>query len=159
MQQLIENSRQNIQEIAKKVGFSRQKVWKIIKELEKDNTIWGYNAIIGEKTGERTTYFALIKLKPPIFDHIDTIIKRVKEKQISKLDIRIKGTYYLNGVYDGINIFTAKNIIEAKIFSSYLQKHYGDYIERIDILETIFPLIKCGKINPKLDQLKKFVIE
>jgi len=130
-----------------------------IRELEKDNTIWGYNAIIGEKTSERITYFALIKLKTPIFDYIETIIKRVKEKHISKLDITIKGTYYLNGAYDGITIFTAKNVIDAKIFCSYSQKYYGDYIERIDLLETIFPLIKCGKINPEIDQLKKFVIE
>jgi len=68
IQELIENARQSPHEISKKLGFSRQKVWKIIKELEKDNTIWGYNMIIGEKTNERVTYFALIKNKKPIFD-------------------------------------------------------------------------------------------
>ena len=40
-----------------------------------------------------------------------------------------------------------------------MQKHYGDYIESIELLECLFPLVKCGKVNPELDQLKKFAVE
>jgi len=141
IQQLMMDARQSPHEIAKKLGFSRQKAWKLIKELEKENTIWGYNVIVGEKEGERTTYFALT------------------EKSVSKVDVRIKGTYYLNGTYDWITAFTAKNIIDAKIFCAYMQKEYGEYIERVDLLESVFPLIKCGKVNPELEQLRKFIIE
>ena len=159
IQQLIMDARQSPHEIAKKLGFSRQKAWKIIKELEKENAIWGYNAVIGEKAGERTTYFALTKNKIPPFDYIDVIIKRIKEKSVSKVDVAIKGTYYLNGAYDWITAFTAKNITDAKIFCAYMQKEYGEYIERVDLLESVFPLIKCGKVNPELEQLRKFIIE
>ncbi len=159
IQQLIMDARKSSHEIAKKLGFSRQKIWKIIKELEKENTIWGYSAVIGEKAGERITYFALIKNKIPPFDYIDTIIKRIREKSVGKIDVIIKGTYYLNGVYDWITAFTAKNITEAKIFCAYMQKEYGEYIERVDLLESVFPLIKCGKVNPELEQLRKFIIE
>jgi len=146
IQQLQMNARKSPHDIAKKLGFSRQKAWKLIKELEKENTIWGYNAIVGEKAGERTTYFALIKNKIPPFDYIEAIIKRIRGKSASK-------------VYDWITAFNAKNITDAKIFCSYIQKEYGKYIERIDLLESVFPLIKCGKVNPDLEQLRKFIIE
>ena len=159
IQQLQMNARTSPHDIAKKLGFSRQKAWKLIKELEKENTIWGYNAIVGEKAGERTTYFALIKNKIPPFDYIETIIKRIRGKSASKVDVKIKGTYYINGAYDWITAFNAKNITDAKIFCSYIQKEYGKYIERIDLLESVFPLIKCGKVNPDLEQLRKFIIE
>jgi len=36
------SSGDNIENIAKKCGFSRQKVSRIKKRLEKDKTIWGY---------------------------------------------------------------------------------------------------------------------
>ncbi len=156
---LLEDSRQSPNEIAKKLGFSRQKAWKIIKQLEKENKIWGYTAIIGEENNDRTIYFALTKNKIPIFDYIDTIIKRAREKCIGELDIQVTGTFYLNGSYDWLTIFTAENIKEAKIFCSYLQKHYGDYIERVELLESVFTLIKCGKINPELEKMKNFAID
>ena len=71
----------------------------------------------------------------------------------------MKGVYYINGAYDWIAMFTAKNTTEAEIFTSYMQKHYGDYIERVELLESVFPLIKCEKINPELEQLRKFAIK
>ena len=44
--ELQKNSKENIDKIAKKCGFSRQKVWRIIKRLEKNKTIWGYHAVV-----------------------------------------------------------------------------------------------------------------
>ena len=40
--ELQKNAKESIDIIAKKCGFSRQKVWRIIKRLEKNKTIWGY---------------------------------------------------------------------------------------------------------------------
>jgi len=156
---LTEDSRQSPNEIAKKLGFSRQKAWKLIKEIEREKKIWGYTAITGEEDDNGVTFFALTKNKIPMFDYIDTIIKRIKERCIGELDIQVTGTFYLNGSYDWITIFTAKNITEAKIFCSYMEKHYGKYIERVELLESVFPLIKCGKINPELEKIKKFEIK
>ena len=47
--ELSKNANKSINEIAKTCGFSRQKVWRIIKNLEKNNTIWGYVAVIDEE--------------------------------------------------------------------------------------------------------------
>ena len=39
IRELQRNSKESIDKIAKKCGFSRQKVWRIIKRLEKNKTI------------------------------------------------------------------------------------------------------------------------
>jgi DNA-binding Lrp family transcriptional regulator len=39
IQELLRDSSQNINAIADKLGFSRQKVWRVIKNLEKNHTI------------------------------------------------------------------------------------------------------------------------
>lgn len=59
--QLLKDSRQSPHEIAKRLGFSRQKVWRIIKRLEKDNIIWGYTTVIDENSIGYNSYFALCK--------------------------------------------------------------------------------------------------
>ena len=43
---LQSNAKESIDVIAKQCGFSRQKVWRIIKRLEKNRTIWGYHAVV-----------------------------------------------------------------------------------------------------------------
>jgi DNA-binding Lrp family transcriptional regulator len=156
IQQLLKNSRQSPHEIAKKLGFSRQKAWKIIKELEKQNIIWGYTAVINES--DRNIFFALSKLKAPIYDRIDDIIENVQEDTESILNIGMLGSYYINGAYDWIVIFSAQNILDAKKFCTHIQKQYIDHIERIELMETIFPLMKFGKLNPDVKKLKEFAL-
>lgn len=58
---LKKDSRTSINEMAEKLGFSRQKVWRIIKNLEKDKKIWGYTAIIDDDTFNIKRYIILIK--------------------------------------------------------------------------------------------------
>jgi len=41
MDALERHSKGSIDEVAKSCGFSRQKVWRIIKDLEKRKVIWG----------------------------------------------------------------------------------------------------------------------
>ena len=52
MNALQRNARGSIDKIAVDCGFSRQKVWRIIKRLEENKTIWGhYTVIDDEKLG------------------------------------------------------------------------------------------------------------
>jgi len=154
--ELQSNSRKSPHEIAKKLGFSRQKVWKTIKELEKEKIIWGYTAVVENK--DRTIFFAFSKLKKPIYDNIDKIIENVQEDTESLMNIGLLGSFYINGLFDWLVIFTAKNILEAKKFCTHIQKQHVDYIERIELMENIFPLIKFGKLNPNIEKLKEFTI-
>ena len=71
IEELQKNSKESIDNIAKKCGFSRQKVWRIIKRLEKNDTIWGYHAVISED--RRPTFL------PRLFKNIRVkIVSRAK---------------------------------------------------------------------------------
>lgn len=53
---LQKNSKEGIDAIAKLCGFSRQKVWRIIKQLEKNEFIWGYTAITDDRKLNGTSH-------------------------------------------------------------------------------------------------------
>ena len=56
LQELEKNANKSINEIANKCNFSRQKVWRTIKRLEKNNTIWGYVTIIDHEKQDLNSY-------------------------------------------------------------------------------------------------------
>ena len=77
------NANKSINEIAKTCGFSRQKVWRIIKNLEKNNTIWGYTAILDYDKLNKKRYQMLLKRshQPLTKEIINQILNReLKEK-------------------------------------------------------------------------------
>ncbi len=49
LSELVKNSKENIDTIAKHCGFSRQKAWRLIKQLEEKKLIWGYIAIFDDQ--------------------------------------------------------------------------------------------------------------
>ena len=61
MAELQKNSNETIDVLAKRCNFSRQKVWKIIKKLERDKTIWGYHAVVDTEKFHQKNYILLIK--------------------------------------------------------------------------------------------------
>lgn len=155
IQQLIEDSRRTPYEIAKKLGFSRQKVWRIIKNLEEKKVIWGYTAVIDENSIGFNSYYALLRAKGPFNEIIDSSIKRLKTKNPEKMKINLLGCFYVNGSYDWLIIFSAENIRDAKKFCGYIQKEYGAYLDRIELLENVFTLLRFGKINPDIEKYKE----
>ena len=158
IRELMEDSRQSPHEIAEKCGFSRQKVWRVINKLDEEKKIWGYTAVVDDNADGSNTYFALGRVKAPLFNVIDQIIEIVKGDKSRQCDVRLLGTYYVNGLYDWLVIFSAQNMIDAKRFCGYIQKEYDTYLDRIDLMESVFPLIKFGKINSNIEQLKEFAI-
>ena len=156
LKELLSNARKSAHEIAKKYGFSRQKVWGIIRDLEKDNFIWGYTAIIDESALDKNIFFALGRSKAGLSAKFEDVIDKIKTKKAYLEDVDVIGTFYLNGSYDWLTVFTAKNVIEAKKYLNYIRREYGDYLEIIELLESVFQLIKYGKINPNIHKLKEF---
>jgi DNA-binding Lrp family transcriptional regulator len=156
--QLLKDSRQSPHEIAKRLGFSRQKVWRIIKKLEKNKVIWGYTTVIDENSIGCNSYFALTRSKAPFYEILDSCIKRLKGKNAEKIKINVLGCFYLNGTYDWLVIFSARDVGDAKKFCGYIQKEYGNYIDRIELLENVFTLVRFGKINPNVEKFKEFAV-
>jgi DNA-binding Lrp family transcriptional regulator len=156
---MYNNARGSLDDFAKKLGFSRQKVWRIVSKLEEEKTIWGYSTVYNENRQGYQSYTMLIKKGkiPPSEKLVETIISREIEKIAKKLDIIIENSCYTHGLYDWIIDFKAKNIIHAKKLSHSLIEVYRDYIGETEILENLFPIKKQGILNPKLDNLKQFI--
>jgi len=157
--ELQKNGKENIESIARKCGFSRQKVWRIIKGLEKDKTIWGYTAVVNEEKQGLKTYTILIKRTTlPIDEKLaDIIITRKLEKSASEIGIKIENSVFTHGTFDWVICFKAKDMKHAKKFSEIVNKVYWGYIGEVHMMEVLFPIRTQGILNPDIKKLKKFL--
>ena len=109
LDELLRNGKKSVIDIAESLGFSRQKVWRIIKNLEKNKTIWGYTTIIDAEKQGLKKYILLIKRTMNPID--DSIGNKLTSGEISKLVPIIGATIidskYLHGDFDWIIAFTA----------------------------------------------------
>jgi len=158
LEELTKNANKSINEIAKTCGFSRQKVWRIIKNLEKNNTIWGYTAVIDEEKQDKEGYIVLIKRtnEPLSKNIIDKIVNRELVKKSKKVGIEIISSIYTNGVFDWVICFTAYNIKDAKGFVEEINISFKGYISELHLLEKMFSAEKCGISNPNIENLRDF---
>ena len=125
--ELEKNSNRSVNEIADKLGFSRQKVWRIIKNLEEDKTIWGYTAILDDNKVGRKRFCILLK-KAPIKatdDSLNKVIARELRQVANKNNVILESTYFFNGLYDGQICVTAEDIIQVKRFIADMEKKLG----------------------------------
>ena len=152
IKELEKHSNESIDKIAKNCGFSRQKVWRIIKRLERNKTIWGYHAVVDNNKVGLQRYFILIKRsnKPFSKEHIDSIIRREIKPETSKMGIIVDGTSYVHGSFDGIYEIRANNIRQVKRFCEALRNSSRGHISDMKILEELFPIEKNGIANPNI---------
>jgi len=148
--ELQKNSKENIDKIAKKCGFSRQKVWRVIKRLEKNEIIWGYSTIVDNKKIDLTHYTMLVKRSIVPID--EKLRNQISEEQLDnyfpELNITLEDCLYVNGRYDWIISFTAPGIKEMKKFCEKLMSKFPEHMGAYEVLETIIPIRKQGIKNP-----------
>ena len=158
IRELQKNSKESIDTIAKNCGFSRQKIWRIIKRLEKNKTIWGYSAIVDHEKLDLIHYLILIKKSiKPVEETANMIVSREIERKADEIGISIGTSHYLHGCYDWQICFTAENIAKAKRFCEALNTTYAPNIKELELLEIIFPVKEAGIQNPHLEELKTFL--
>ena len=159
LEELSKNANKSINEIANKLGFSRQKVWRAIKNLEEDKTIWGYTAVIDDnKIGCKRFCILLKKAPVKISDEdLNIVINRDLRETASKNGVNLESTYFFHGLYDGQICVTAENIMQVKKFIAEMQKKLGEhYIKETNILEVLVPIQMRGFNNPNLTKLKGY---
>jgi DNA-binding Lrp family transcriptional regulator len=158
MIELQKNSNESIDVLAKHCGFSRQKVWKIIKKFEKEKTIWGYHAVVETERFHQKNYILLIKKSnTPASKILDIIISRELDKNAENLNVFIVSSSYIHGSFDWQISFTAEDIRAAKKFCETVNRLYQGHIGEIVLLEEIFSVKTCGIQNPNIKKLKDFV--
>ena len=160
---LQKNSGDSIESIAKKCGFSRQKVWRIKKRLEKNKTIWGYSAVVDDDKLDLKRYFVLIKRtsKPAPKEKLDVVIGRELKKESAKIGVDLECSFYIHGSFDWLICITASHIKQVKKFSETFSTLFAEgYVSDVQVLEVIFPVEKNGIVNPNVKEIEDlFAIE
>ena len=155
---MSKNASSSINDIAKSLGFSRQKVWRIVKNLEKNNAIWGYAAVVDQEKVNRKGYMLIMKRsnKPFPKEFVTKIINRDLTKQVKKIGVEIIHSFYTNGIYDWVLCFYANNIREAKSLVEELNKIYEEHVSEVYLLENMFSDVNYGVANPEINKFEDF---
>jgi DNA-binding Lrp family transcriptional regulator len=158
LDELAKNANKSINDIATSCGFSRQKVWRVINNLEKNHTIWGYTAVVDEEKLGKKSYILLIKRsnKPMTGKILEKMSRKDFMKRVEKLGIESLYHIFINGNYDWIISFNASDIKVAKGYVEELNRTYEGYIGEILLQEIMFSAQSSGMINPNIEKLKDF---
>jgi DNA-binding Lrp family transcriptional regulator len=158
LNELLKDSSQSINVISSKLGFSRQKVWRIIKRLRIEKTVWSYTAIVNSEKIGMKTFILLGKRNPKPLPKkmIDLAIYKKLEKLAKSKNCILDDTFYLNGEYDFISTFKACSLNDAKKYQEEFNGLYRGYIEKTMILEVIFPLRLSGTLNPDINKFSEY---
>ena len=158
--QLKKDPKKSINEISENCGFSRQKVWRVIKKLEEEKTIWGYNVVIDDEKMDMNQYVLLIKSSPkPIKKIVEDISDLSLDDYAKNMGIEIQSGGMVNGKYDWILVFSAKDVKQATKFKGVFLSKYSSIVSEVDFLEYIFPIKKCGIPNPDVRKLNEIFLD
>ncbi len=156
--ELQRNGRERLEIISKNCGFSRQKVWRIIKKLEEDGRIWGYSAIVGAEGQELQKFMLSLKrtnkgfTEKEVNEIVTTRLKDLKKE----VGIEVISSYYLQGEYDMVTIFTAKDLLQAKRFCHELMRKFPKVLG-YQLSRILFTVREQYTENPKIMEFKEFL--
>lgn len=156
---LQKNAHENIDTIAKKCGFSRQKVWRIIKKLEKDKIIWGYTTICDDETFDQKHFILLVKRSPLPIDKktINEILTTRLEEILPDAHIRMENIEFIHGSYDGLFSFWTDSLVTAKRFCERFNERFPQYVASYELSETIITVRRASVRNPRLKEQIKYL--
>jgi DNA-binding Lrp family transcriptional regulator len=153
------DAKASIDDIAKKCGFSRQKVWRIIKKLEEDKTIWGYSAICEQELYNLRHFTMMVKRNTTPVDSkmMQEILTTRLDDLLPELNIKMDDIEYVHGSFDGLFSFYAPDLITAKKFSDRFKERFNQYIASVELLEGIFFIRNHAIRNPNLKKIINYL--
>ncbi len=158
LQSLMDDPTRSDSEIAQDLNTYRQKVWRRRKELEEENDIWGYTAVVDESKLNHVSYIVLMKTRTMNKELVDILIKRITLEEPRKQGVRLKNMFYVNGEFDWVIRFTAPDHATARKYFETLRLQYADHLQEKPVMIDInFSLVLEGKHNPDLNELHDFV--
>lgn len=146
--------------ISKEMHCSRQKVWRIRKDLEEDHIIWGYSIVIDQEKMGRKEFILLLKRSEEIIDEkcVNSLLFEELSEYIDQDNINIESIICVYGIFDLVLVLNAPDIISVKSFVTNFKKSFGTYFKQIVLLENIEILKKNWIKNPDaVDDRKKLL--
>jgi DNA-binding Lrp family transcriptional regulator len=103
-------------------------------------------------------YTLLIKRTTKKLDEktVDIITSRKLEDIVASIEVTIENSYYVNGEYDWIITFTARDLMLAKKFCESLLALHPGVIEKTILLETLFFVKNHYILNPESKKLREY---
>lgn len=158
MDALAQHAKDSVDEIAKQCRCSRQKVWRIIKELEKKKIIWGYVTIIDEIARNLKHFTVLVRRNTvPFKEDVQKEIISRKLDQYPMDIVKIENIYLTHGNADWILTFYAPDLVTAKKFVDATFERFNQYLQGFDLIETLVSVRKNGIKNPRMKELVQYV--
>jgi len=155
---LLDDPTRSARDIGKEMNSYRQMVWRKKKELEDNNVIWGYTAVIDERKLNHVIYMMLIKCKPMSRGLADLLIRRITRDEPRKQDVRVTNMFYVNGEYDWVLRFSAPDHATARRYYDTIRLLYDEYLlEKPVMIDVNFVLVSEGKSNPEIERLYDFI--
>ena len=155
---LLDDPTRSVREIAKELNCTRQSVWKKKKELEDNNTIWGYTAVIDDIKLNNIVFVILMKMKPLDRKLAEILIGRISGKDVSREGIRLIDVFSVNGEFDWIIRFSTCDHTTARKYYDTLRIVYEDYLLEKPLMVDVNFIMKAeGKRNPHMSKLMDFV--
>ena len=153
------NGHESIDVLAKRCGFSRQKVWRIIKRLENEKIIWGYTTICDRERYNLKHFIMLAKRTTNPVDQ--TMIREILTTKLDNLlpdsIIEIENIEFIHGSYDGIFSFFAPDLITAKKFCDRFLTRYNKYLANVELIEGIFFMRNQALQNPNIKKVINYL--
>jgi DNA-binding Lrp family transcriptional regulator len=149
------NGHESIDVLAKKCGFSRQKVWRIIKRLENENIIWGYSTIYERERYNLKHFIMLAKRNTTPVDQnmIQEILSTKLDNILPDSAVEIENIEFTHGPYDGVFSFFAPDLITAKKFCDRFLARYNKFVSNVDLIEGIFFMRNQAVKNPNIKKV------
>jgi len=148
--ELIRNGNALLDDIAEKLGCSRQKIWRIIKRLEETKVIWGYTAVVDPEKTKTRKYFVFVKwnIQPMGKDTLDILSKGNIDSGFS-----IDSSYFIHGMFDWLFVISVEDVVELKKFCSSLHATFPKRISEIQTVEVLVPVRVHSIDNPSSEKI------
>ena len=132
-----ENPSFDVKEISKKLGFSEQKIYKIIREYK--SSLDPNNQSVHKECLRQ--FFVLIKINEytSIMDTMDETFKNVFMKNYQKKHFKIEYSGRTYGKTNFLFQISSKDILDVKMFCHKVKKMIGPDLNDIDIIEILQP--------------------
>lgn len=153
------NGHESIDVIAKKCGFSRQKVWRIIKRLENEKIIWGYTTVCDRDRYNLKHFIMLAKRNTTPVDQamIQEILTTKLDNILPESPIEIENIEFTHGPYDGVFSFFAPDLITAKKFCDRFLTRYNKFVANVELIEGIFFMRNQALKNPNIKKVISYL--
>lgn len=138
VRELRVNPSASVSDIAKKLGFTKQKVYKVKREIKLSSQS-GSSQILSD---ENLRYFIILAQTERNVSLIDKIVERnldliSSKRKLEKIGITLEFSYLANGDSDVVIGISSKDIICAKIFCTLIKQNFSGFVNNIKMVEIL----------------------